>query len=122
MNRAITRGKAMQTTFSPTTQWFAKLAHGQVEKAITLAQPGQVRFQGSFWKAELASSSCRAVQPGERVKVVGRCGIRLLVVPNEYVLPRQDEPTIDQGHKSPLAHWTRKVGATFAGVVGVAIG
>lgn len=109
----------MQTTFSPTTQWFAKLAHGQVEKAITLAQPGQIRFQGSFWKAELASSSCRAVQPGERVKVVGRCGIRLLVLPNG---PRQDERAIAQGHKSPLANWTRKVGATFAGVVGVAIG
>jgi membrane protein implicated in regulation of membrane protease activity len=71
----------MQTTFSPTTQWFAKVAQGQVEKAIAPTQPGRIRFQGCFWKAELASSGCRAVQAGERVKVVGRCGIRLLVVP-----------------------------------------
>jgi len=117
MNRAITGGKAMQTTFFPTTQWFAELAQGQVEKAITSTQTGLIRFQGSFWKAELASSSCRTVQPGEVVKVMGRHGIRLLVVPSDYVLPRQDERAIAHGFKLPLADWTQKVGAAFVGVM-----
>jgi membrane protein implicated in regulation of membrane protease activity len=71
----------MYTTFLPTTQWFVEVAQGQVDRTITATQTGRIRFRGSFWKAELVSRKGRAIAPGEVVKVVGRQGIRLLVVP-----------------------------------------
>ena len=54
----------------------------KVDEAIAPNQAGWVKFQGAFWQAQFYRSSCQVtVKPGEWVKVVGRQGIRLLVVP-----------------------------------------
>jgi membrane-bound ClpP family serine protease len=54
----------------------------QVDEAIAPNQIGWVKYQGTFWKAQFYRSSCQVtVKPGEWVKVIGRQGIRLLVVP-----------------------------------------
>ncbi|MGF1497230.1 MAG: NfeD family protein [Elainellaceae cyanobacterium] len=55
-------------------------AAGQVERTITLVQPGRVRFQGTYWPARLQSSYGQVIaNPGEWVRIVGRQGITLLV-------------------------------------------
>jgi membrane-bound ClpP family serine protease len=77
----------MHTTFPPTPHWFTELAQGKVEQTITPIKAGRIRFQGSFWKAELADADHRTVKPNESVQVVGRQGITLLVVP--LILPKQ---------------------------------
>ena len=60
---------------------FPKPSIGTVEQTITHHQSGRVKFQASYWPARLyQSDSPPAVFPGERVKVVGRQGITLLVV------------------------------------------
>ena len=76
----------MSIVFSSTIQWFAEQFEGKVEQTICLNKPGRVKFRGSFWKAILTHPNCRIVKPGEVVKVLGRQGITLLVVPKECVL------------------------------------
>ncbi|MCU0571092.1 MAG: NfeD family protein [Oculatellaceae cyanobacterium Prado106] len=84
----------MDKTFPPTTEWFTEIAPGRVERTISTTQTGRIRYQGSFWKAELAAAGCRAIAPGEVVEVVGRRGIRLLVVPNEVALSKMGERSV----------------------------
>jgi membrane protein implicated in regulation of membrane protease activity len=55
--------------------------YGVVDKAIAPNQPGRIKFQGTYWKAELADPGFKKVEVGEPVQVVGVQGIRLLVVP-----------------------------------------
>jgi membrane-bound ClpP family serine protease len=63
--------------------------YGIVDQPIAPHQPGRIRFQGTYWKAELAYSDCGKLGSGEHVQVVGRRGITLLVVPENYPLPVQ---------------------------------
>lgn len=101
-------------TAPTTTQWFAELAQGEVDHPIASSQPGRIRFQRSFWKAELADSSYRSVKSGESVRVVGRLEITLLVVPIESVLPPQREKIVQ-------VDWTQKISSAFAVVAELAI-
>ncbi len=67
------------------TQTSANRTHyGVVDKAIAPNQPGRIKFQGTYWKAELADPGFGKVEVGEPVQVVGVQGIRLLVVPEGY--------------------------------------
>lgn len=50
-----------------------------VVKAIEPFRTGQIRFQGSWWSARCQRDI--VLQPGERVNVVGRQNITLLVEP-----------------------------------------
>ncbi|MBW4660641.1 MAG: NfeD family protein [Drouetiella hepatica Uher 2000/2452] len=113
MNQAMKRGELMRVA-PTTTQWFAELAQGEVDQPIASSQPGRIRFQRSFWKAELADSSCRSVKSGESVRVVGRLGITLLVVPIESAVPSQREKVVQ-------VDWTQKIGSAFAVVAELAI-
>jgi NfeD-like C-terminal, partner-binding len=96
----------MSTTFPSTIQWFAEQAEGKVDQTSSLARSGRVKFQGSFWKAELTYPNCRSLKPGEAVKVLGRQGITLLVVPQEYELPGSDRIQ-SQNQRSALPAWTQ---------------
>ena len=59
---------------------------GKVEKMITAQTTGRVYFQSTYWPACLASSNGRTlVLPDTLVKVVGRQGITLIVVPTSLV-------------------------------------
>ena len=54
----------------------------KVDKAIAPNQTGRVKFKASFWNAQFYSQDCQLVaQPGDSVQVLGRQGIRLLVLP-----------------------------------------
>lgn len=54
---------------------------GVVIQPIAPGRPGQIKFQGIYWKAELAQPSCGNLGVGESIEVVGRRVITLLVVP-----------------------------------------
>jgi membrane-bound ClpP family serine protease len=72
----------MTTKFAATTVMFDQPVLSKVDDAIAPNQTGWVKYQGTFWKAQFYRASCQVtVKPGEMVKVVGRQGIRLLVVP-----------------------------------------
>jgi membrane protein implicated in regulation of membrane protease activity len=59
-------------------------AYGVVDKAIAPHQPGRIKFQGTYWKAELADPNCKRIEAGEFVQVVGSRGITWLVIPEGY--------------------------------------
>ncbi|MBE9227872.1 hypothetical protein IQ264_20835 [Phormidium sp. LEGE 05292] len=61
---------------------FSEAVMGTVERTITQNQPGRVKCLGSYWPARFYHSNCDdIVIPDDFVKVVGRQGITMLVVP-----------------------------------------
>jgi len=63
-------------------EMFSEVFMGTVEKTITQNKPGRVKCLGSYWPARFYHSNCDVtVFPDEFVKVVGRQGITMLVVP-----------------------------------------
>jgi membrane-bound ClpP family serine protease len=80
----------MHTPFPTTIEWFDEAEHGKVEQLIAPDHTGRVKYRGSFWKAELADPECKALNPGETVKVLGRHGIVLLVVPESYAVSQSN--------------------------------
>lgn len=66
---------------------FAQPGIGEVVQVIAPNRRGRVRFRASFWPARLYSEVDRQAQtqypalPTEKVTVVGRDGITLLVMP-----------------------------------------
>ncbi|NET32063.1 MAG: hypothetical protein F6K19_08675 [Cyanothece sp. SIO1E1] len=64
------------------SQLFPFIGDGKVERTITPRQPGRVYFQATYWPARFYQPNCQVtVCPGEPVKVVGRDGLTLLIVP-----------------------------------------
>ncbi|MFB2968920.1 NfeD family protein [Aerosakkonema sp. BLCC-F183] len=73
----------MVSLFAPAKiEMFSEAVMGTVEKTISQNQPGRVKCLGSYWPARFYHSNCDVVVfPDEVVKVVGRQGITMLVVP-----------------------------------------
>lgn len=98
----------------------SKTDYGVVDKAIAPNQPGRIRFQGTYWKAELAYPDCRRVEVGEEVQVVGMRGITRLVVPEGYVpsvLPQKAVGNPCDGERSPF-RWVQKFSFMLAITLG----
>jgi membrane protein implicated in regulation of membrane protease activity len=71
----------MNNKFAATPEMFSQPVICQVEGEIRPDRTGRVKYQGTFWKAQFYRvGGQRTVLPGEWVKVVGRQGIRLLIV------------------------------------------
>lgn len=63
-------------------EMFSEALMGTAENTITQNQPGRVKFLGSYWPARFYHSNCDVIIfPDDFVKVVGRQGITMLVVP-----------------------------------------
>lgn len=63
---------------------FSTPTQGKVEQTITHNHPGRIECFGSFWPAQLYQKDPTiTLLPGQSVKVVGRQGITLLVVPEQ---------------------------------------
>ncbi|WP_353259313.1 NfeD family protein [Prochlorothrix hollandica] len=59
-----------------------------VAETICPDQPGRIKYQSSYWPARFYHSDCPlTVTPGNSVTVVGRLGITVLVVPENYLSP-----------------------------------
>lgn len=90
-------------------------SNGIVEKAIAPHRPGRIKFQGTYWKAELADLAIGPIEPGTWVEVVDRRGITLLVVPEGYEISEQpmasDRP---DSERSVFANWVQQFSAGFA--------
>jgi membrane protein implicated in regulation of membrane protease activity len=71
----------MNLTFAPKIEIFPYVGIGEVEKAITPSQRGRVRFMATTWFAQFyqPNALCKA-SPGDRVRVIGREGLTLLVI------------------------------------------
>ncbi|MBT9316453.1 hypothetical protein D0962_16415 [Leptolyngbyaceae cyanobacterium CCMR0082] len=55
---------------------------GKVSKTISAQHIGQVRFQATYWRARLhQTKSCTQILPGHEIRVIGREGLTLLVMP-----------------------------------------
>lgn len=55
---------------------------GKVEQTITHNHSGRVFFQATYWPARFSDAACQVeAVPGESIKIVGRQGLTLLVIP-----------------------------------------
>jgi membrane protein implicated in regulation of membrane protease activity len=71
----------MMNRFTATPEMFSQPVICLVDGEIRPDRTGRVKYQGTYWKAQFyRMSKQRTILPGEWVKVVGRQGIRLLVV------------------------------------------
>lgn len=72
----------MNKFINPQIHLFSQPVKGKVEKSITSNTKGWIKFQGSYWSAKLYNSSqIGTISSGQLVKIVGREGITLLVIP-----------------------------------------
>jgi hypothetical protein len=70
------------TSLPETIEWFTYIELGEVEQAITPHQRGRVRCMATSWFARFYQPNGQAeVLPGTTVKVIGRQGLTLLVMP-----------------------------------------
>jgi membrane protein implicated in regulation of membrane protease activity len=68
-------------TFQPTQQ-FAYQTQGILDRPITPTTPGRVYFEATYWRACLFQPETNTtLQPGDKVEVLGRNGLTLLVQP-----------------------------------------
>ncbi|MCU0523822.1 MAG: NfeD family protein [Elainella sp. Prado103] len=87
MTRFTSLPRLSSSNLSSNIELFAQPGIGEVVKAIAPNRRGRVRFRASFWPARLYSetsphSSAQVpALPTEKVAVVGRDGITLLVMP-----------------------------------------
>ena len=74
-----------------TIELFAQAGIGEVEQTITCRRRGRVGFAGSYWFARFYNPSEQGeALPGTAVRVMGREGQTLLVVPvSEDWIPAQ---------------------------------
>jgi NfeD-like C-terminal, partner-binding len=64
-----------------TIEFFPQAAIGEVEQTVTRHQRGRVKFMATTWFARFYHPSCAEALPGMPVRVIGREGLTLLVVP-----------------------------------------
>ncbi|MEO1590858.1 MAG: NfeD family protein [Cyanobacteria bacterium J06632_22] len=72
----------MMMRFPKTIVFFEHQGLGTAVKAIAADQPGRVRFQATDWPAKLYRPT-PMIDCDRKVRVVGREGLTLLVVPAE---------------------------------------
>ncbi|MEB3272552.1 MAG: NfeD family protein [Prochlorothrix sp.] len=83
-------------------QLFTKQGKAIVHSDIGPEQAGRVKYQGTSWPARFYHGDCpRSVSPGDPVIVVGRSGLTLLVVPEDYLSPEMLE---NLGRRRPWYH------------------
>jgi membrane protein implicated in regulation of membrane protease activity len=77
----------MSIVFPETIEVFPQPVLGKVDQSIAPRQPGRVNALGSIWYARFYDKSYESIMnPGDRVAVVGRQGITLLVMPIHHML------------------------------------
>ncbi|MGD1704474.1 NfeD family protein [Dapis sp. BLCC M229] len=64
-----------------TKEIFPQAMPGIVEEAIATNQPGRVKFKTTYWPAILFEEKSISLAPGQKIAVVGRIGITLLISP-----------------------------------------
>lgn len=82
----------MYTTTSNPIVLFDQTDFGTVQEALIANQKGWIRYQGVLWSAKIFKNVTQTIAPGEQVKVLGRQGNSLLVMPeNEAEMHSQPQ-------------------------------
>lgn len=99
-----------------TVELFPHALLATVDEAISASAPGRVEFQASYWFAECYQEGYGAIEPGAVVKVIGRRGLTLLVLPLacEMGLPQKSEFSQAQGKHLCSFRWVQWLGSIFA--------
>ena len=75
---------------------------------------GFVFFEGTYWQARFHDPSCqKTVYPGEKVEVIDRESLTLLVMPiglNPLPLPPPEIPSYSPPQNSPISQWVQRLG------------
>jgi len=107
----------MSFTFAPEIiELFSQAAIGNVEETITLHLRGRVRFMATTWFARFYQPGSQTeALPGTSVKVIGREGLTLLVVPIDEGVP-PGMPSLEHPKTKQLSlSWMQQIGSWFAG-------
>lgn len=98
-----------------TVELFPHALPATVNETIAASTPGRVEFQASHWFAELYQEGYGAIEPGTVVKVIGRRGLTLLVLPLacEMGLPQKSESSQAEGKRSCSFCWLQWLGSVF---------
>jgi len=108
----------MSLTVAPETiEFFSQIKIGVVEQTITLHQRGRVRCMATTWFAQFYQpTDRRSALPGTFVKVIGREGLTLLVMPLEAVGSESQGRMVDrpQARPSKRSGWMQQMGTLFA--------
>lgn len=68
--------------FPNKTKLFSVIGIGKVTETISNQQSGRVRFQATYWNARFPQTkNWNQILPGQEIKVIGRQGLTLLVIP-----------------------------------------
>jgi hypothetical protein len=106
-------GIKMSLTSAPETiVLFAEAGIGEVEQTITVRYRGRVKFAGSFWFARFYHSSHPEALPETAVRVVGRQGQTLLVVPmdQDWIPGQKPVAGMGEGSRSGWLGFLRQIG------------
>jgi len=76
-------GGILSTLFVPSSlKLLTQPAQGVVDKLIAYSQAGRVKYQGTYWSAQLYHPErCTSISAGELVNIIAIRGITLLVAP-----------------------------------------
>ncbi len=97
------------TVASETLEFFTHAAIAEVEETITLHQRGRVRFEATDWFARFYNPQGPVESlPGTCVKVIGREGLTLLVVPSS---DRRVYPPMPSAGQSARWEWVQQIGS-----------
>ena len=64
-----------------TVELFPHTMTATVDETLIASAPGRVEFQASYWFAEFYQGDYGKIEPGTVVRVLGRRGLTLLVLP-----------------------------------------
>lgn len=108
------------TSLPETIEWLASVELGEVEQAITPHHRGRVRFMATSWFARVYQPNGQTeVLPGTTVRVIGRRGLTLLVMPveNADVQPQMLVGDRVKVNHSGLLRLVQQMGSAFSNLL-----
>jgi NfeD-like C-terminal, partner-binding len=102
----------MSLTVAPKNlEFFTHAEIAEVEETITLHQRGRVRFEATYWFARFYNPQGPIESlPGTCVKVIGREGLTLLVMPSS---DRRVYPPMPRAEQSAQWGWMQQISSQF---------
>lgn len=108
------------TSLPEAIEWFAYVELGEVEEAITTHQRGRVRFMATSWFARFYQSDAQTeVLPGTTVRVIGRQGLTLLVIPvdDEDIQAQVLVGDRSESSQSRWRDWLQQISSVFSNLL-----
>lgn len=111
----------MSLTVAPETiEWFDCAKLSEVEQTITPHQRGRVRFMATSWFAQFYQPNGQTeTLPGTSVRVIGRQGLTLLVMPvdEDGIQPQMWRSDLIETHQSAESRFFQWMGSVFGNLL-----